>query len=276
MNIKVPILFLCLLFSGVLFSQDTALFEWVELRTYPLDEEEVWTIDRLENVYVSDKGVINKYDTSGDLKFSQSIKSLGKMEDLIPINAMKLIHFSEEQQTLCYLDNTLTPYDDCIELSDQEVINAKLISSSDRQEMVWVFDDINSTLLLLSTRDNGQSQNQMVANLKGIVGIDSVSQILERSSRLYLLKEGKGVYIFDLYGSLIEYREFDGAKGVDAFFEAIIVLTDSKLFICSLTNDTNKVVPLPQDGISEFKYFNGHFFFRTLGFVHKFRLELTK
>ncbi len=276
MNIKVPILFLCLLFSGVLFSQDTALFEWVELRTYPLDEEEVWTIDRLENVYVSDKGVINKYDTSGVLKFSQSIKSLGKMEDLIPINAMKLIHFSEEQQTLCYLDNTLTPYDDCIELSDQEVINAKLISSSDRQEMVWVFDDINSTLLLLSTRDNGQSQNQMVANLKGIVGIDSVSQILERSSRLYLLKEGKGVYIFDLYGSLIEYREFDGAKGLDAFFEAIIVLTDSKLFICSLTNDTNKVVPLPQGGISEFKYFNGHFFFRTLGFVHKFRLELTK
>ena len=89
---KARITFLFVLISGGVFSQEDALFEWVELRTYPLEQNEAWALDRLENIYISDNGAINKYDTSGVLKFSQSIKSLGKMEGLIPINAMKLIH----------------------------------------------------------------------------------------------------------------------------------------------------------------------------------------
>ena len=106
-KVKISLLVIVFLTSYSTFAQDSVSYTWDDKGTVTINENEVWALDAFENVYVSNNEVINKFDSEGELMFSQSIKSLGRMTQMVLINTMKLVHFSEEQQTLCYFDNTL-------------------------------------------------------------------------------------------------------------------------------------------------------------------------
>lgn len=272
---KLGFIFLVLFCFGIqLNAQDTISHNWKKVISYSVDSNEVWNVDVLEYVYISKSSEINKFDSVGVLKFNQSIKSLGRMEQLIPINTMKLIHFSSEQQTLCYFDNTLTQTSDCVELSDRDIINAKLISKSSRPDQVWVFDNLNSTLSLLSVEGNVQSQK--IDNLRGVLNINNISQIIERNNYLFILDSEKGVYVFDLYGSLIEFKEIEGVKSIDAFGNSLFMLTDNGLKISFLDDNQVLDISLPQGDFSELKYVNQYFYLRSSKSVDKYILQISK
>jgi len=250
--------------------QDSTLYEWKEIRTFDLEEESQWTVDAFENVYISNRGTINKYDVNGELTFSQSIKSLGRMTDLVLVNTMRLIHFSEEQQTLCYFDNTLSELDDCIELSDQGVVNAFLISSSSQPNKIWVLDNFNSTLSFLSLDRTIQSQK--IINLKGILNIQNVVQMLEYGNALYMLDSEKGIYQFDLYGSLVQFIPQQNVKQFAIVGSTLYMLFENQLIIHALEFNDSFRIELPITGVVELKEVNQSFFLRTDKKVHKFEL----
>lgn len=268
------ILLLAVFFVFYSKAQDSTNYYWSEKMTYPIDSSEVWAVDALEYMYISKTGVVNKFDSTGELKFNQSIKSLGKMEQLIPINTMKLVHFSSEQQTLCYFDNTLTQTSDCVELSDREIVNAKLVSASSRSGQIWVFDNLNSTLVLLSVE--GNSQTQKIENLRGVLNINKITQIIERNNYLFLLDSEKGVYIFDLYGSLIDFKAVEGVRSIDAFENSLFMLTENELKISLLNDGSMLTTHLPDGNYYELKYVNQFFYLRTLSNVHKFTLQISE
>ena len=274
MRISGLILLLIVFFGFYTKAQDSINYSWNERILYPIDSTEVWTVDALGNVYISSAGVISKIDSAGVFKFGQSIKSLGKMEQLIPINTMKLVHFSAEQQTLCYFDNTLTQTSDCLELSDREIVNAKLVSASSRSDQIWVFDNLNSTLVLLSV--DGTSQTQKIENLRGVLNINNITQIIERNNHLYLLDSEKGVYIFDLYGSLIDFKAVEGVRSIDAYENTLFMLTESELKIVLLSDGSLLSTKLPDGNFHELKYINQFFYLRSLSNVHKFTLQISE
>lgn len=272
---KGGLIFLVLLCFGVqLNAQDSLSHNWRKVISYPIDSNEVWSVDVLEYVYISKQGEVNKFDSVGILKFNQSIKSLGRMEQLVPINTMKLVHFSSEQQTLCYFDNTLTQTSDCVELADREIVNAKLISKSSRPDQIWIFDNLNSTLLLLSVEGNVQSQK--IDNLRGVLNINNISQLIERNNYLFLLDNEKGVYIFDLYGSLIEFKEMKGVKSIDAYENSLFMLTNDGLKVSLLDDSETIEIPLPEGFFSEIKYVNQYFYLRSSESVDKYMLQILK
>jgi len=253
---------------------DSIDYKWRKKMSYKIGEGEVWSTDGLENFYVSKNGLINKYDSVGALKFSQSIKSLGRMTQMIPVNTMKLVHFSEEQQTLCYFDNTLSAMSDCIELSDKGIVNAVLVSASNQPNKIWVLDNLNSKLVLLGL-DN-QRQPQEILNLRGVLDIENISQIVEKNSRLYLLDREKGAYIFDLYGSLLEFIPKKSIQQLDANEQTLFTLEGNSLYIRSLQTGESFSVKLPVEGVYELVYRNRCFFFRTDSAVHKFELQFSE
>ncbi|MEJ6582964.1 MAG: hypothetical protein QNL61_05400 [Crocinitomicaceae bacterium] len=263
------------MFAGFLtFAQDSFGYQWIELQTYPVKENEVWHIDVLEYYFTSDNGTINKYSLDGKLMFSQSIKSLGQIKDFVSINTSKLIHFSEEQQTLCYFDNTLTMLDDCVDLADKGLVNVTLISASSQPNKIWVFDRFNSRLLLLSL--NHLNQQQEILNIIGTLDIKEVSQIKERGNRLFVVDPIKGVYIFDMYGSLMEFVPETGIIQLDAHEKGMFTLHKDKLKVRFFDSDKSNRVLLPIPDITEFIYRNQHFFFKTNTGVHKFELQISK
>ena len=254
---------------------DSLNYLWKKSIVYSLDSNELWVADRIGNIYTSSNGVLSKYDTTGVLKFSQSVKSMGETKQMLPVNSMKLIHFSEEQQTLCYFDNTLTRYNDCLELSQMDIVNASFVSYSGRSDMVWVYDDVNSKLVLLSLSGN-QQNNQKIENLNGILDVTNIVQIIELENKLYIVDNEKGVYIFDLYGSLIEYREEKGLKCIYVKDGLMIMLLEGSLKIENMKLNESYTFPLPVKEVEFFQPAGEHFFFRTSQHVHKFLLQIAK
>ncbi len=257
--------------SSSLMAQDTVRVEWELERTYKIDSADVWVIDGLENVYISHKGVINKYDSVGVLKFTQSIKSLGQIEQFLPINTMKLVHFSSDQQTLCFFDNTLTRSEDCIDLADHEIYNGTRVAVSSRPDKLWVVDNINSELTLLDISQS-KSQEIEIENLKGVLDLSGISDIIERDNRLYILDKRKGVYLFDIYGSLIKFLQFEGIRDIDALGQTLFMLDDSQLKVTNIRTADIQVLTLPQNDVIDFAVTNRALFLRTSSNVYKYRL----
>lgn len=261
-----------LLYIGIGFSQndsaDTLEVKWIEKAVFPIEENDHWYIDGLGNRYISSGNTINKYSENDELLFSQSVKSIGQTSDLIMQSTLKLIHFSEEQQTLCYFDNTLSFLDDCLDLSSENIINASLVSASFQPNKIWVLDNVNSTLNLLSL--DRLQQKQQVLNLKGILELEEISKMVEKDNRLYLLDRTKGIYVFDIYGSLIEFFEGKSIQQFTVIDKTLFTLQEGGLKIFSLEVDQEYTVKLPIDSVLDIRYINQFFYIRTKSNVHKF------
>ncbi len=257
----------------IAFGQSDSLV-WKSGGVLNMEKGSTWSIDALENYYVANGNGIQKFDSTRTLKFKQSYKSLGNMTALVPINSMKLVHFSEEQQTLCYFDNTLAATEACVELSDQGIVNAALVGKSSQPNKLWVLDNANSTLVLLSL--DATVQRQEIKNLRGILNLGSVSQIIERNNQLLLVDPQKGIYIFDLYGSLLEFIQRPNVTAIEATENALFILQGNELTIRSLQSLDEWKTPLPIEGITSIVFVRNHFFFGNGVGVHKFALQKSE
>lgn len=260
--------------SFLSFSQDSTNIQWKEKFLLKINKSVTWSMDNLENHYVSGQFGMIKYDSVGQLKFQQSYKSLGNTTALVPINSMKLVHFSEEQQTLCYFDNTLTSSDDCIDLVDEDIISATLVCRSNQPNKLWVLDNVNSTLILLSLDDSHQRQE--IKNLRGILDLDHVTKMIERNNQLLLLDQEKGIFIFDLYGTLVEHIDEEGLIDVDASENAFILLFEDRVQLINRRTLEEQSMSLPISDITQMRYVNDHFFLRNSKGVHKFAVQISK
>lgn len=267
---KTVLFFFLSTLSWTSLGQDSIAYEWKNKGEFQIAESALWEVDAFENVYASNGNSIKKFDQDANLQFSQSIKRLGRMSQLVLVNTMKLIHFSEEQQTLCYFDNTLSEMDDCVELSDEGVINASLVSGSSQPNKIWVLDNLNSTLSLFSL--DKLIQEQQISNLKGTLNIENISDIKEHGSRLYLLDETQGIYVFDLYGSLLDFIPGKSIQQFEVVGSTLYTLMEGELKIRSIDTEEKISVKLPIDKVFDFQIQNGNFFLRAKNTVHKFEL----
>lgn len=241
---------------------------WKPEGEYAIGKNEVWSTDILGNVYLTDRKVIEKYDSTGIQKFSQSVKSFGKVTEIRPVNTMKLVLFSEDQQILCWMDNTLTLGEECIDLSRFEIGLATHVAASGQPEKLWVVDQLNSKLLLLDLGRSNQSQE--VKNLKGILNMSEVKEISEVNNELFLLDNNGVIYRFDLYGSLIGKYEYGGVKGYAVKDDALIVLTDSSLLIRNLSDEHSLIISVPIGAVDEFRISGPYFYFRSENKILKY------
>lgn len=265
---------LCLVMVLFVFgasAQDSTGVRLIEKSKIELDSTAYWNMDVIGNHLVSLNGTISKIDTSRKIQYTQSIRSYGETADLVSINAMKLVHFSEEQQTLCFLDNTLSSAEDCLELADEEIINATFISASSQPDKVWVMDQLNSTLYQLPII--GNDPTRQVGNLSGLLNFGSVKQIKEASNKLFLLTS-EGIFILDIYGSLIDVIRNTDIEYFDANESNLYVLSKGKLEILHHRTGATTVIEVPVSDVFQVKIVNGALFARTPKNVHKFELQM--
>ena len=252
-------------------AQDSTGIRLVEKSKIKLDSSAYWNMDVIGNHLVSLSGTISKIDTSGTIQYTQSIRSYGETAGLVSVNTMKLIHFSEEQQTLCFLDNTLTSTEDCLELADHDIINATFVSTSSQPNKVWVMDQLNTTLYQLPILGNDPTRE--VGNLSGLLNFGSVKQIKEASNKLYLLTS-EGIFILDIYGSLIDVIRNKNIDYFDANESKLYVLSNGELEIRDVRTGASTSIEIPVRKVFQVKIVNGALFARTPKNVHKFELQM--
>ncbi len=169
----------------------------VKLKEYVFQKPiDIWNVDNLGNLYLVQNNSISKLDSSGKQTYSQSIKSFGRISEIEPINAMKLVLFSEEQQSICFMDNTLSLNGNCKYFDAFDVKNAKLIATSNRPNLIWVLDEYRSTILLIDIVNDKIIQR--VENMKGILNESSdFVDLIEKNNFLYLTAANGKVFQFD-------------------------------------------------------------------------------
>ena len=235
MKIRVSILFVYFIFF---VNHSQIIIEDTEEKNFTfLKAVSVWNIDELQNVYLIQGSTLIKCDSSGKQLFSQSIKSIGNVAQIEPINALKIAVFSEEQQSICLFDNTLTLNGECNYLDKYGIRNAKLIARSNRPNLFWIYDQFNSTLLLIDIISNKTIQK--VDNIKGLILKDEeeneVERIQEFNNHLYLFDSKETIYEFDQLMTLS--GEFKNHSKKIAFWEnQLIELEGNKTWITSLIN----------------------------------------
>jgi len=262
---------LLLVFVFGVTAQDSTGIRLVEKSKMALDSAAYWNMDIIGNHFIANNGTISKIDSTGKVRYTQSIRAYGETAELVSINTMKLIHFSEEQQTICFLDNTLTSTEDCIELAEKDIFNATYISASSQPDRLWVMDQLNSTLYQLAIMGNAPTRE--VGNLSGMLNFGSVKQIKEASTKLFLLTS-EGVFVLDIYGSLLYTIRNKNIDYFDANESSIYLLSNGKLEIHHQRTGASTLIQIPVPDVFQVKIVNGSLFARTPKNVHKFELQM--
>jgi hypothetical protein len=264
-------LMFCLAFlsAPMLNAQDS--LAWHFYGEIPIASNDTWSVDVLENIYVVSDKNLTKYDSTMKVSFTQSIKSLGRLSACEPMNTMKVIAFSEEQQSVCVLDNTLTLSEACIDLSLYDVFNATQIAVSSQPDKLWVFDQLNSRLLLLSLGSIKQSQE--VGNMQGITGIGEAVKMEENQNELYISDRLGQIFVFDVYGTLkwtVGKSEMTDFTVHDGYLVRIV---GDKIMIHKGGEEMLDPRNLPIAGIKELHISSGFYYFRTADKILKYSVS---
>lgn len=205
------LLFVFLLSASGLRAQNDTVYptyaNWVPLWTAPIDADCTWDVDQAGNVYLFNRQTVSKLDSTGRQLLTQSVKSIGTITKIDATNWLKIAVFSEDQQQICYLDNALALQPTKIDLAEVGVNLAQQFATSAQTDRIWVFDQLNSELQLITIRTN---QRQIIQNLKSLADIGNVLQMVEFGNALYILGDNGTVTKFDNFGTLTESYELPG------------------------------------------------------------------
>lgn len=246
--------------------------DWKLEKEIALSKEGVWAVDEFNNVYIAANNTLTKTDSIGQLKFKQSIKSFGNLSAIEIINSMKIVVFSEEQQSIGFFDNTLTQSDNSIDLSELNIVNARIISRSSQQEKLWVLDQQNSTLFLISL--NRSNQFQEISNLSGLLNLNDITFIKEEKNQLFVADKSGKICLFDVYGSLKNCFNFPRFDALTIKGDFIIGCQNDQIEFFNTKNLETKKLLFPIKGVKECKLSGNYFYFRTENKIYKYTLNL--
>ncbi len=261
-----------LLFWGNLTraSQDLPERDTLELCSSLVTLNSAWDVDELGNIIIVEANQLKKYDPKGNLLFTQSIKNVGKITKLDARNPMKILFFSEDQQLVGVLDNSLTFQGESFDLSTYGLSYVQAFSSSFQNNKFWVYDQDNSKLELLSTNNK---QSVKVENLKSLLGFNEVTQLIEESNFLYLFDKTKGIYKLDNYGNLVDFIAIQTGSYISVEKNIIYVLCGNEIQAYSEKESTPLVLSLPNQDIVQFKKQGAYFYFLEKNKLSKFSFK---
>jgi hypothetical protein len=211
-----------------------------------------WDLDNFGNILVAQKDKLQKIDADGKVLFEQSLKKFGEIASIDARNPMKILLFSEEQQSVFYVDNTLSNQENEIDLNEFDITYATKISASNRPDKIWVYDQENSKINLISSN---KSQTQQIENILGLLDLNKVNQFFEAQDFLWILDNEKGIYQFDLYGTLISSFEMSGISYLDVDDNYLYILKGNSIIIQDKSNSLQqKIINLPEKDLVKFKF----------------------
>lgn len=223
--------------------------------------QELWIPDNTGNIYLYADDILNKKSIGQLPDFSQSIKSMGEIDQILPINALKTYLFSQTQQQICLIDNTLSVQSKCIDLEEMEIQYALFCAVSSRPNLIYVYDQFNSTLFLINSKNNIVIQK--VSNLEGVLNMDTeICEIKEYNNDLFLRTTSRKVYQLDMFLNLI--KELPNLHNELIFYKTFIVdWNDPQIKFIHLESEEEKVFPIEDNRASELKIMGNSFYFST-------------
>jgi hypothetical protein len=96
----------------------------------------------------------------------------------------------------------------------------------------------------------------------------------EEGNQLYLFDGLAKIYVFDLYGSLLDVFDVPMAEKVEVNNEEIFVMMKGSVSRFRIEDKSLEKIEAPVSGVTDFQWVNSIFFFRVTDELLKFRLYL--
>jgi len=244
-------------------------FSWKEQWSKPAGNS-VFAVDQYNNLYYTYEQVLYKIDSTGKERFKQSIKNWSDISFIDARNPMKIMLFSEDQQLVEYLDNTLAKQQDIIDLTGEGFSFATKVVTSAQPDKIWVFDSDNSRIVLYTRQ---VAQQQRIDNIFGLLNAKMILQMLEYNSQLYLVDPTKGIFVLDRYGTMLDFISLEKVRLIQIENDILYYLVGDDLFFMHLKDKFTEKITLPLTGIKYFFKNENKFYFQTDKEIKLFSFE---
>jgi len=231
-------LFFFLLSTG--FSQNVPQYE---LLTELEQKADFITLDKLGNLYLCDGSILYKYSQTGNLLFTYSAFSKGKISGFDVSNPLKIVVFSKDFMQIAFLDQKLTPLQTISSLSDLNLYAPACVCSS-YDNGFWIYDEILNQLFRIDANRRMSNKSQILGQIwdkKGLpVGIKETE-----SGFLIVNDAANGLLIFDRFATYLKTIPVFANR---LFFSGDMVLyTEENTFKAfNISNLYENTYPLPQ------------------------------
>jgi len=107
-----------------------------------------WTSDEWGQLYQWKDNTVWLQNEQNQQPFQETYKTLGDISDIQPINGLRGLLFSENQQMLGLVDNTLQLQEGIIAFYELDFSSVSKIAASSRPDFIWIFDQYRERLIL--------------------------------------------------------------------------------------------------------------------------------
>ena len=168
-----------------------------------------------------------KLSSKGDTLYSFEDKSF-LVSHVDASNPLKVLVYDRNQNTIKFLDKTLTPINSPISLDDLQIPVSNAVASS-RDNLFWVFDD-NVQELKKYSRHMKEVANS--GNITALTGKNiQPTAMCESNANVYLLDTVQGVFQFDYLGTFLFHFKKIRAEKIKVMGTKILYLKNKELHL---------------------------------------------
>ena len=257
---------LSLVFTLTVFIGTSQNNQWKLINSIDIKNLNAWDVDPMGKVIYSQRDNLVKLDSSFNEEFTQSLKRFGNVAKIDARHSLKTLVFSEEQQSVGFMENTLT-FKDKKDLANIDVSYGTHASYSGQTNRFWVFDGDNSKLVMF---DESRNNVQVMENLSGTLGFLRLEELFEIENTLLLFDKTKGIYLFDIYGTMIDFIQTENAIAVHYEDGNLYYLTADELVRVKIRDRSERRIALPEDTVLNFRVLGKYIFLQTRSGIKKY------
>lgn len=227
---------LILLFSSIsLTAGDYTLIKKIPRQT------SVFTTDHLGNSYLVHNGIIEKYDSIGNLSATFSQKDLGSPQSIDASDPMKILVFYPNFGTIRFLDNKLA-IQSTIDLHAIGIQQPILACNTINQTGFWVYDENEFTIKKINNQLKVELEclplNKLFHNVQ-------VNFLIESEAWIMINSPVNGVIVFDKTGDYLHTISIKQLTYLQAQFNQLFYVANDTIQICNIGSLERNVVRLP-------------------------------
>lgn len=265
MNILAPILFILIGFHSM--AQTWILEKELMLK----DSTYHWTSDEWGQLYQWKDNTVWLQNEQNQQPFQETYKILGDISDIQPINGLRGLLFSENQQMLGLVDNTLQLQEGIIAFYELDFSSVSKIAASSRPDFIWIFDQYRERLILYNFK-----QAEVIQIVDNCFGDSKDAQIVQffefQQNLICLLSDGR---YFEYDRNLTLVKKLTLTPGLTLFgFQNEIWLQDQNYIEKLKPNIHSGRIELPTPSYQQLQVLQDLFYFQQGQKIKVFRLKM--
>ena len=204
------------------------------------------TLDKLGNLYLCDGSILYKFDLNGNVLFTYSAFSKGKISEVDVSNPFKIVVFSKDFMQIVFLDQKLAPIQTIRSLSDWSLYAPACVCAS-YDNGLWIYDEISDQLFRYDAQQKLTNKSQLLSQIwdKKVSPIG----IKETESGFLVVNDAEnGLLIFDRFGTYLKTIPIF-ANRLSFLENKVLYVEENLLKTMDISTLQENNYPLPQPDI---------------------------